>query len=434
MTPFESKNEKAWRALFSQWEILQTIDSNGFFEISADQIREYREPRLMTKFDNQSALPELFRKNHLSILPISRSGYIISKAKVYHSFERESNESIRQCTLPEYLHSLDAENITSESVALNTALAAEIIADFMEEHHPQLTLSGRMGSDFFHFHADLGKGRHRRFDVKNSQIEIDAAYEGCQSLAIFEAKNYVAEDFLIRQLYYPYRLWQDKLLKPVRPIFLTYSNAIFTLREYTFRDRYCLNSIELCKQRRYALEPTNIGIGEIEKLVHESIVNNEPFGIPFPQADSFARVIDLCEKLQQHALDKEDIIQEYGFDKRQVDYYVNAGRYLGFLEKGSYQVTEKCRRILKMNYKNRQMAYCQSILAHPIFRVTTRQALDTRKIPPKETIITNMQAMNLGITGDTLKRRASTVRAWVEWILSLSSGILSMDGTKGATP
>ena len=83
----------------------------------------------------------------------------------------------------------------------------------------------------------------------NSQIEIDGGYEGDSSLNLIEAKNYISDDFLIRQLYYPYRLWSNKIGKRVRPIFLTYSNGIFHLREYEFVTPELYNSIRLIQHK-----------------------------------------------------------------------------------------------------------------------------------------------------------------------------------------
>ena len=68
----KSQNDKAWEALFKKYDILQQIESDGKFIISASQIKEYREPRLMAKFDHNINLPQIFAKNNLAILPISR--------------------------------------------------------------------------------------------------------------------------------------------------------------------------------------------------------------------------------------------------------------------------------------------------------------------------------------------------------------------------
>lgn len=72
------KNDTAWEALFDKYNILSEISSTGRFKISASQIKEYREPRLMTKFDHRENLPEIFKQYNLAILPISRGDYLIS--------------------------------------------------------------------------------------------------------------------------------------------------------------------------------------------------------------------------------------------------------------------------------------------------------------------------------------------------------------------
>ena len=43
--------------IFSDYDILNEINRTGWFKIKADDIRTYKEPRLMTKFDFSSQLP-----------------------------------------------------------------------------------------------------------------------------------------------------------------------------------------------------------------------------------------------------------------------------------------------------------------------------------------------------------------------------------------
>src|SRR5690606_9488488 len=103
-----------------------------------------------------------------------------------------------------------------------------IIADFTEDEKLLPTISGRMSSEDFSFKIrNVINNEWVPICVSNSQIEIDGGYEGLKSFIIIEAKNSISDDFLIRQLYYPYRLWKKRLQKPVRPVFLTYSNGIF---------------------------------------------------------------------------------------------------------------------------------------------------------------------------------------------------------------
>jgi hypothetical protein len=65
-----------------------------------------------------------------------------------------------------------------------------------------------MGSGEFSFKIrKVGEKETFDININGAQIELDAAYEGIESLALIEAKKYLSDDFLIRQLYYPFRLF-----------------------------------------------------------------------------------------------------------------------------------------------------------------------------------------------------------------------------------
>ena len=59
------RNDDAWEQLFEKYHILDKIRHDGQYIITADKIREFREPRLMTKFDHRVNLPAVFRENDL---------------------------------------------------------------------------------------------------------------------------------------------------------------------------------------------------------------------------------------------------------------------------------------------------------------------------------------------------------------------------------
>ena len=63
-------NDIAWEQLFKKYDILKHIERTGQFQISSKQIKEVREPRLMSKFDHTINLPQIFSDNKLSILPV----------------------------------------------------------------------------------------------------------------------------------------------------------------------------------------------------------------------------------------------------------------------------------------------------------------------------------------------------------------------------
>ncbi|NLB42293.1 MAG: transcriptional regulator [Clostridiales bacterium] len=425
----KGKNDHAWEELFSKYDILNQIDMYQSFTITAEQIKEYREPRLMAKFDHVINLPHIFYKNCLTILPISRGGYIISNYEAYKKFENASTK-ITQAKLPEHIQSLDKDNIQSETVSINCALASGILNDFLGEEILVPTVSGRMGSDRFDFEIMNNKiGKLASLQVTNAQIEIDAAYEGLESLTLLEAKRDISEDFLIRQLYYPYRVWNERVTKKVRPVFLVYSNGIFSLYEYEFKVYKIYNSLELIQQKNYMLDVIEITISDLENLLINTQVIGEP-EVAFPQADNFKRVINFCELLTNASMDRDEVTDEYAFDIRQTNYYTDACRYLGLVKKKRdgmrvvYQLTSKGKSIMSMPGRPRQLEFCKSILEHKAFYDTFLITLREGRIPNNQRVVDIMKQCQLYriASDETYKRRASTISGWINWMLEVANG------------
>lgn len=142
--------DAAWEKLFDKYDILRHIEKDGFFNISASQIKEFREPRLMVKFDHSINLPKPFSDNQLAVLPVTRGDYVISHFDAYHKFEA-GNTAVTKVSLPPHIRSLDGNNIPSETIALNCAVASGIVANFTGDSDIVATVSGRMGSGAFSF-------------------------------------------------------------------------------------------------------------------------------------------------------------------------------------------------------------------------------------------------------------------------------------------
>ncbi len=417
------RNDDAWAALFQQYQILEQVRERGRFLISAQQIKEYREPRLMTKFDHRVNLPALFRENGLAVLPVSRGDYLISSFEAYHTFEAPSGEC-QQVSIPLRLQSLLPQFLVSEAIALNCAGASGILSDFLGEEGLVSTVSGRMGSGSFSFGIQTAQG-HSRVEVNNAQIEIDAACEGPESLALFEAKRDLAEDFLIRQLYYPYRVWLGRVSKQVRPVFLTFANGVFQLYEYAFADPEDYNALRLVRQKSYVIR-TDITRRDLWELLQSVRPEPEP-EIPFPQADSLPRLLNLAELLSQGELTREEITEEYAFDVRQTNYYTDAGRYLGLMEKRRengavlFRLTERGRAMMAMSYRERMLTAGGAILRHRPFREVFRLRLERDALPDRTEILRIMRSAGLYHVDSevTLRRRASTVASWCSWLADL---------------
>lgn len=419
----DSKNELAWKKLFEKYKISEKVNAKGFYEIKASAINEFREARLMTKFDYKSQLPEIFANNKFSILPISRGSYIISDFDTFEDFE--NNEvAVTKIDFPNYLESIDFNNITSESTALNCAYVSGIIEDFVQDEKLKPTVSGRMSSLAFDFNIN-SKKTLLNINVNNSQIEIDGGYEGIESLNLIEAKNSISKDFLIRQVFYPYKLWENKITKKVRPLFLTYSNGIFHFREYVFEDPTHYNSLKLIREKKYAIRDGAINLELIQKTLNQVKIVKEPT-IPFPQADSFERVINLCELLNENkVLNREYITDNYDFNVRQTNYYTDAGRYLGLIDKKQesgeiiYFLTESGQKLFNLSIIDRQQKFIELILSHLAFNKALNFYFKKSEAPNKDEIVEIMKESDLyNVESEsTYKRRSSTISSWINWIL-----------------
>lgn len=417
-------NDTAWENLFDKYHILSEIERDGQFIISANQIKEFREPRLMTKFDHKVNLPAIFAANNLSILPITRGDYIISSFSAYKEFDEPSTD-VQKISIPAHIQSLMPQFLVSEAIALNCANACGILNDFLEDDELVPTVSGRMSSGGFRFNIDTAFGT-KCITVNNSQIEIDAAYEGIHYLSLFEAKRDLSDDFLIRQLYYPFRVWSGRVTKTVKPVFLIFSNGVFNLYQYQFDNPQNYNSLHLVKQKNYVIA-TEIGLADIENLLRTVPLVHEP-DISFPQADRMSRIVNLIELLNEKPMSKQDITSEYAFDERQTNYYTDAGRYLGLIDKSRdsdgiilFQLSALGRRVMELEYKERQLAIVSQILAHKVFNETLRLHLECGEMPDKHTIVQIMKRSNLYHVEaeSTYLRRSSTVIGWINWILGL---------------
>lgn len=415
-------NDTAWEKLFDKYQILDRVDRDGQFQISASQIKEFREPRLMTKFDHRVNLPAIFRKHNLAILPVTRGDYVISSFSAYQDFEAPEAE-VQRISIPAHLQSLMPKFLVSEAIALNCANACGILSDFLEDEALVPTVSGRMSSGGFAFRIDTALGP-KTVSVDHAQIEIDAAYEGLRCLSVFEAKRDLSDDFLIRQLYYPFRVWSGRVTKPVKTVFLIFSNGVFYLYQYQFEEPGYYNSLRLVKQKNYVIA-TQITRSDIERLLRTVSQVPEP-EVSFPQANSMSRIVNLMELLYERPMTRQEITSEYAFDERQTNYYTDAGRYLELIDKGRdetggilFRLSPQGRRMMGLEYRERQLAIAAQILKHRVFHQTLKLHLESGEMPDTQQVVRIMKQSHLYHVEaeSTYVRRSSTVTGWINWIL-----------------
>ena len=395
----------AWKAIIEKYHILEHIEKDGCFPIKASQIKEFREPRLMAKWDSTDALPEVLRKNKINILPDSRSSYVLGDFLLYQEIPPldEPVTRMEHVELPDY-ESIDINNISSEANAINVLIISGILNDFLGTGENVSTFNGRMGTGCFTFEVDTHRGIKQKICVNNAQCEIDGGFENEASVVIMEAKNVVHEDFHIRQLYYPYRLWKDKVKKPIRLIFSVYSNRIYRLFEYRFKIPEDYSSIELVKSKNYSLQDTKITKEDLWEVRNHTTTRTDDdmndTDIPFIQANSMDRIISLLENLYENPMTGLQIAELMDFEPRQSDYYFNAGRYLGLFEKHAddkqriVSLTPLGEKVFRLNYKKRQLKLVELILEHEIFGAFFDSMMLTGQLPDKNKIADEMRRLH----------------------------------------
>ncbi len=416
--------EQSWEVLFDRHNILSKVNDEGFYQISSTEINTVKEARLMAKFDQSSQLPHVFKDNKLSIVPITRGEYIIGPFAT-HTPVVYADIKPKYVSIPN-LETIDYTNLYSESSALLFAYNSGIIADVMNTSSIHFTVNGRMSSGSFTYNINNLKNPsiNNSIHVLNSQIEIDAGYESSDMFCICEAKNIAVNELLIRQLYYPYRLWKSKIQKPVVPMFMVYSNDIFHTFVYEFTDINHYNSLKLKEHRAYTFAEESIHLSDIVDI-HKSITPVIEPDITFPQANSFARIVDLLSVLYERSLSRDEVTLNYEFDDRQTNYYISACEYLGLIirsnnkhKERTYELTKEAKDIMDKKYNQKYLALIKRVLERPVFYKTFLLALNKNQTPNTDIICKIMSESNLSINDTTIKRRASTVKAWIDWIFN----------------
>lgn len=422
-------NDSAWEAAFEEYGLLEAIDLDGQVSVTAEQLKKFREPRLMAKIDHSKDLPEIFRAHNLSILPTSNVGYSIGRFKSFHPISSSTSVEASAFPAPDHLETLSFEDFSSEPAVLHAAYASGILKDFFGEDI-FLTTSGRMRSGYFSFSIDTFEGEKELLNVRNAQIEIDAGYESSSSLSLVEAKNHSAVDFNIRQLYYPLRTWSAKTSKVVRPAYLMANKGEFEIFEYRFEDILDMSSLALIKAKRYVFKQ---GLARLESLVEvakQSVGSNPNHAVPFPQANSFKRVIDLVSVLIEQPQTSEALTHYYEFDKRQAKYYVDAAIYLGLADKRKsingkpvWIATPLAKGLFRLGTEARDVELAKLVLSFDSFAQVFLEYVKSDRKPANDLLVEILdQSPDFEFySGDTVPRRASTVKAWCEWILSLVS-------------
>lgn len=425
-----SKKDKAWEAIFDELNISERLGRGEVVSLTADQIKEItrgthgvgqQEPRLITKYDTREQRPKVLRDHNCTILATSNGTYSLVSGDGYHDAEEiveiQGYTSGRLSSLETLPHIC-----TSESQVIDTACASGLLADFLDDDTFSMTIRGRLRSGEFNFNfgaSELG--------VDGVQVEVDAGYEG-KRIYLLEAKMGTRDNFITRQLYYPYRMWDARgVRKEIVPIFLSYSDGTFNIYEYAFAEHLQYNSLVLVKSGAYVLQdrapeaPADdlLVYDSREQLLHVAPSLNEP-DAPFPQADDVRKVIDAVFAVASGCTSKPDMADYYDFNARQSDYYGNAARYLGFLDierRGHFSLSEEGINFVNSSKDERRLMMLRAIMNSPTFNHAVRETVRCGFIPEDNKLALIIRQHRAEINDTTAKRRAHTLHNWLDWVM-----------------
>ena len=251
-------NSKSWKKIFNDYKILDHDFNKSPFALSATQIKRScqkfketgeKEVRILCKQDSRRDRPDIFVKHNLFLLPVKNGFYNIIKGEGYIDMPNIKNE------ISVYSSKLDFVPDTtkigdSEMQHLDYAYAASLIRTFTNDSSLVLTIRGRKYTPNFEFF--VGK---QLIKVSSVQTEVDAGYEGKNQVVLIEAKNFSATNVIIRQLYYPFRQWQEKTKKKVVTLFFDKErgNNVYSIWQFEFSDPKNYNSIKLVKSGKFRI-------------------------------------------------------------------------------------------------------------------------------------------------------------------------------------
>lgn len=182
-------------------------------------------------------------------MPVKNGFYNIIKGEGYVDIPEIKKEIIFYSSKLDFIP--DTTKIgNSEMQHLDYAYAASLIRTFMDDSSLVLTIRGRKYTPNFEFR--VGK---QIIKVSSVQTEVDAGYEGKNQVVLIEAKNFSATNVIIRQLYYPFRQWQEHTNKKVVTLFFdkNHSENIYSIWQFEFGDSKNYSSIKLVKSGKFKI-------------------------------------------------------------------------------------------------------------------------------------------------------------------------------------
>lgn len=393
------------------------------------------ESRLLTHFDNSQQLPRIFSENDLSVLPLHRGNYIVGPFHQFQPIPDYEKVPVRHVSAVPGLESATTALRFNESMGLAYAEATGILNDFTGEKLTA-TVSGRHSSGTWKYGVRC-KDTITELTVNDAQIEVDGGYEGERSLWLLEAKSYAPSEFCLRQLYFPYRSWAQRMkTKTVQTVFAAIEGDDFWFFELEYPDPLIFEAV-VTRSVHYIVDSRVLTKQLVEKIHNTTSAESEDWvarhnHYPFPQANSPATAVAVIRYVTDSYVNanklpsRDDIAEHIGFNPRQADYYCNLGAFLGYLDRGGLGIdsttrfypTQLALRMQSLDTFEQRCDLISALMCWPAFRCGYEMWQKSGAIPDNNTIGDIVErTTNYNLT--TARRRASSVRTWLKWLSDL---------------
>ena len=248
-----------WQEIVTKTGLNKHNFSSGPFYITHTEVKNIvstinapnnrKEIRILGYQATREQRPQYFIDNNLFLMPASNKEWVVIQGEGYIDIpEITSNPTPVKSKLDFEIESFNVG--ISEMQYLDFAFVHGITQQFLEDESIELTVRGRKRTPHFNYFVNDVEVK-----CEGVQTEVDAGYEGKNSLTLVEAKSSKIKNEIIRQLYFPYRKWLMDINKPVRNVFFQFEedSKILSFWEYGFEDYLKYDSIYLINSKSYQL-------------------------------------------------------------------------------------------------------------------------------------------------------------------------------------
>jgi hypothetical protein len=419
-----NKSFEHWEKIFAAKKF--DLDQDLHFITAVDiKAITHAEPRILAKIDSSRDLPPAFKKHGYFLLPVKNGEYAIVRGNGFHTLEKTDTATTHVSRIKFPLTT--AGRGSSEMQYLDYSFNSGALESVLGRQPLYQSIRGREYSKAFRFSVN-----GTPLDVSSVQLEVDSGLEGEDSIVLVEAKMGTPEDFIIRQLFYPYNHF--RIVSPnkvIIPVFFTYEpgTQTYTFWIYEIPDAANYNSIRLREVKSLQiLNKDPLALEDIkpkDRVVYKDLI---------PQANDIQKIIELVFKVSEGTNNHRDVAAYFDFAPRQSSYYREAAEALGLLDSkgGTYHVTEIGATFVRLPVETRNLFFAELLADFQL----VKNALDLlqERGELRQADIEKVISAHSNLTGTTIGRRAASLMAWLRWMAEATGAFFEEHGRLRLNP